>query len=119
MENNNNELLTEGRILALKIFAEAYLIGKGTENIKEIFPDKKIDKDTVLKGREVYVLHNWLMEEYKDMGLDLAECVKKNGEELSEDKLSNYEIEELAKRADKLIVQLSVFKSYVTANRNN
>ena len=119
VENNGNTevLLKKGRLLALRIIAEAYLISKGNTNTDKLFADRDLATEKVLKGGEILVLHNWLMEEYQSMGLDLAKAVASNGEAIAENQLSNYEINELVQRADKLILQLNVFKSYIEANK--
>ena len=120
VENNGNTevLLKKGRLLALRIIAEAYLISKGNTNTDKLFADRDLATEKVLKGGEILVLHNWLMEEYQSMGLELAKAIESNGETIAENRLSNYEINELVKRADKLLIQLNVFKSYVEEIKN-
>ena len=60
----------------------------------------------------IVVLHNWLVEEYKSMGLDLVKIIEAAGEKVEEAKLSNYELRELIRRADILIGQMAVIKKY-------
>jgi len=109
---DQNELLKDGRVLALKIIAEAHLITKGNTKVDEIFKRDKASIDEGLSGGDIVVLHNWLVEEYRAMGLDLAKIIEAAGETVEEEKLSNYELRELIRRADILISQMAVIKKY-------
>jgi len=114
---NEQELLKKGRILALKVFAESFLVKEGNTKTEELFEDRDINEKTKLSGGEVYVLHHWLMDEYNAMGLDLKKIIEEKGEVTEENKLTNYEINELIRRADIMLLQLSVFKKYLENNK--
>jgi hypothetical protein len=109
---DSNELLKDGRILALKVIAEAHLVSKGNTKVDEIFKRDKESIDAGLAGGDIVVLHNWLVEEYRAMGLDLVKIIEAAGEKVEENKLSNYELRELIRRADILISQMAVIKKY-------
>lgn len=109
---DSNELLKDGRILALKVIAEAHLVSKGNTKVDEIFKRDKASVDAGLSGGDIVVLHNWLVEEYRAMGLDLVKIIEAAGEKVEENKLSNYELRELIRRADILISQMAVIKKY-------
>lgn len=111
--DNTKELLKDGRILALKIIAEAYLVSKGNTKVDELFKRDKESIDAGLSGGEILVLHSWLVDEYKGMGLNLAKIIEAIGETTEPDKLSNYEVKELIRRADILLSQMTVIKKYV------
>lgn len=119
MNTSEQELLKKGRTLALKVFAEAFLVSKGNKKTKELFPDKRITNQTQISDEEAYVLHNWLMDEYRSMGLNLQKLVEATGEKIEENKLSKYELKELIRRADIMLVQLNVFKDYLKANKKS
>ena len=108
----DKEMLKDGRILALKIIAESYMISKGKEDTAEIFP-RNISSEATITGEENLILHNWLNEEYKKMGLSLEGAVIASGEAYDGKRLSQYEINELVKRADALLLQMGVFKQYI------
>lgn len=110
--DNTNELLKDGRVLALKVIAEAHLVSNGNTKVDEIFKRDKASIDAGLSGGDMVVLHNWLAEEYKAMGLDLVKVIEAAGEKVEENKLSNYELRELIRRADILISQMAVIKKY-------
>lgn len=116
-EVNEQDLLKKGRILALKIFSESFLISQGNEKTEEMFKDRKIDEQTEISNEESYVLHHWLLQEYREMGLDLNKIIEVKGESIEEGKLSKYELKEIVRRADKMLLQLSVFKKYLEANQ--
>ena len=97
---DNSELLKDGRVLALKIIAEAYLVSKGNTKVDEIFKRDRASIDAGLVGGDILVLHNWLADEYKAMGLDLDKIIEAAGEKPEVGKLSNYELRELIRRAD-------------------
>ena len=112
----NNEMLKEGRILAYKIMAETFLLCRGNKKTNEMFP-KKIDiKSTELVAGDIYVLHHYLLEESKRVGLDLLKLIEASGEEVVPGKLSQFEIKELTARADQLIIMMNVMKDYYKAN---
>ena len=113
---NEQELLKKGRLLALKIFAESYLISKGNTKTEELFADRELGEDSKLVGGEILVLHQWLIEEFANQGLSLEKIIEIHGEKPEENKLSNYEINELVRRADIFLGQLTVFKKYFEAN---
>ena len=115
---DNSELLKDGRVLALKIIAEAYLISIGNKKVDEIFKRDKASIDEGLVGGDILVLHNWLVDEYKAMGLNLEKIIEAMGETVVVGQLSNYEIKELARRADALILQMSVMKKYIDNKEN-
>ena len=106
------ELLKKGRLLAFKVFAESFLLKEGNTKTEELFADRDINENTKLSGGEIFVLHHWLMDEYKAMGLDLAKVIETKGETIEENKLTNYEINELIRRADMCLIQFSVLKKY-------
>ena len=110
---DSNELLKDGRILALKVIAEAHLVSKGNTVVDDLFTRDKESINQGLSGGEIVVLHNWLVEEYKAMGLDLGKIIEAVGEKIEDNKLSNYEIKELIRRADILLSQMIVIKKYV------
>ena len=114
----NSEFLKESRILAYKIMAETFLLTKGNKKTSEMFP-KKIDlKSTELVEGDIFVLHHYLLEEYKRVGLDLIKLIEAAGEEVVPGRLSQFEIKELANRADQLIVMMTVINDYRKANNN-
>lgn len=115
---DNKELLKEGRILALKIIAESFLLSKGNEVTDNMFP-KSIDKDSneLVEG-DLFVLHHYLLEQYKRVGLDLNKLIEFSGEQVVPGQLSKFEIKELACRADEVIVMTSIVKKYVEAKNN-
>ena len=118
MDNNVNispELMQKGRTLALKIIAESYLKVQGKET-DELFKDLVITEETKLSGHEAQVLHYWLADEYKAAGLDLNKVIEIHGEVADGTKLTNYEIDELVRRADYLSLQIGILKKYLDAN---
>jgi len=116
--DNKVEILKEGRILALKIIAESYLISKGNNKTKELFPKTKESSTKELSDGDILVLHHWLMDEYHRVGLDLMKIIESTGEKVVPGKLSQFELKELFARADQMIVMMSVFKNYEEAKRN-
>lgn len=115
---DNKEFLKESRILAYKIMAETFLLTKGNKKTNEMFP-KKIDlKSTELVAGDIFVLHHYLLEEYKRVGLDLIKLIEATGEEVVPGKLSQFEIKELATRADQLTVMMAVINEYRKASNN-
>ena len=115
---DNNEKLKESRIFAYKVMAECFLLSKGNKKTQEIFP-KKIDlKSTELVAGDIFVLHHYLLEEYKRVGLDLIKLIEATGEEVVPGRLSQFEIKELANRADQLLLMISIINEYRKANNN-
>lgn len=115
---DNSEFLKEGRLLAYKIIAETFLLTKGNKKTNEMFP-KKIDlKSTELVEGDIFVLHHYLLEEYKRVGLDLIKLIEAAGEEVVPGRLSQFEIKELATRADQLLVMMSIINEYRKASNN-
>ena len=108
----DKEMLKDGRMLALKIIAEAYMMSKGKENTQEIFP-RNITNESTISGEENLILHNWLAEEYKKMGLNLEQAILASGESYDGKRLSQYEINELVRRADDLLLQMGILKQYM------
>ena len=112
---DNKELLKKGRTLALKIIAESFLLSKGNKVTDRMFP-KNIDLDSnELVAGDLFVLHHYLLEEYKRAGLDLNKMIEATGEQVVPGKLSQFEIKELAFRADEVIMMMSIVKKYVEA----
>lgn len=112
---DNKELLKDGRILALKIIAESFLLSKGNKVTDRMFP-KKIERDSnSLLAGDVLVLHHWLAEQYARLGLDLNAVIEATGEQVVPGKLSQFELNELIARADELLIMMKVIKEYVDA----
>lgn len=115
---DSNEFLREGRLFAYKVMAETFLLTKGNKKTKEIFP-KKIDfKTAELVAGDIFVLHHYLLEEYKRVGLDLIKLIEATGEEVVPGRLSQFEIKELATRADQFLLMTSVMSEYRKASNN-
>jgi len=116
--DNNVKQVKDLKLLALKIIAEAFLLSKGNNKTKEMFP-KKIDINSAeLSDGEMYVLHHWLIEQYARVGLDLNKLIEATGEQVVPGKLSQFEIKELANRAEEVVLMMSVFKDYIQAKNN-
>ena len=96
-----NEKLEKERMLMLQTFAEVYLRKKNMPPTKILF--KSDDEYGKLSEEQAKVLHFYLMDEYKKMGLDLETRIKESGEQVVKGQLSNYEIKELIDRADDMI----------------
>lgn len=103
---DTNEKLKKERLLILQTFAEAYLKKHNLPPSKIIY--KCEDKFGELNDQQATLLHYYLVDEYKKMGKDLNEAIKASGEEVSKDKISNFEVKELIARADEMIVFLGV-----------
>lgn len=106
------ETLKIGRILALKVIAESYLVSKGNKKVDELFPKKPITSETELAGGDILVLHHWLVEQYRQVGLDLNKIIEATGEKVEPGKLSQFELKELLLRADELMLMFSILKKY-------
>jgi len=115
--DSNNELLKAGRVLALKIMAETYLLSKGNKKTDEIFLRTPESVENLVTG-DLVVLHAWLVEEYERLGLDLVKAIEANGEQVDPNKLSQYEINELIARADQMLTSMLVIKKYEDAKNN-
>lgn len=111
---DKNEMLKKERILILQNFAEVFLKRNGMP------PSNAITKTPVefgeLTPEQVKLLHFYLIQEYKKMGLDLISCIKRSGEEIVPGELSKYEINELILRADDMIYFLGVLNMRIAAN---
>lgn len=113
MENND---LKDGRILALKMFAESYLIAEGNTNTDEIYKDRTKESLKTITNGDAKALRDWLEKEYQNLGLDLKAIIKRHNEEIIEGKLTNYELKELTERADKLLIIFGIYDKYKKAN---
>lgn len=102
---NNLEKIAKEREAILQTFAELYLKKNGKPESSEFFSTSN-DKYGTLNGEQALLLHFYLNDEYEKMGLKLSDCVKKSGEEVVPGKLSNYELNELIRRADDMIIFL-------------
>lgn len=115
--NLEQKLLNKGRVLALKLLAESFLLGQGNNKTDELFSRNEITVDSTVSEVELNILHKWLIEDYRVMGLDLSKIVEIKGQTFDENKLSDYEMNELIRRADALLVQMKAIKKYSDANR--
>lgn len=97
----DKEKLKKERMLMLQTFAEVYLRKNNMPPTKILF--KSDDEYGKLSEEQAKILHFYLRDEYKKMGLDLETCIKRSGEEVVKGKLSDYEIKELISRADDMI----------------
>lgn len=112
---DNKELVKDGRILALKIIAESFILSKETDVIDTMFP-KSIDRESLeLTNGDALVLHHWLAHEHARLGLDLNTKIEENGEKVTPGQLSEYEIKMLIEKADELLVMMRITKQYVDA----
>ena len=106
MEEEN---IQKARMLMLQILAETYLQMKDESSSPDSFT-KKIDSLEVLTQDQLFALRSYLKESYERMGLDLETVVKNHQEEYLEEKLSQYEMNELIRRADEMIVFVGIFE---------
>ena len=114
---DNVELIKNGRILALKFMAEAYLQTKGKDKLENIFP-RNIDKNNAeLNAGDVLCLHHYLVDQYDRVGLDLNKMIEATGEQVVPGKLASLEIKELVARADEFLAMMTIVKQYKEANR--
>lgn len=113
MENND---LKEGRIFVLKMIAESYLIASGINNTNDIYKDRTKESLKTITNGDAKALRGWLEKEYQNLGLDLKAIIKRHNEEMTEDKLTNYELKELTEKADKLLIIFGIYDKYKKAN---
>lgn len=99
------EIVSKEREAILQTFAEVYLKRNGKPESSIMF-SKSEDKYGTLNEEQSLLLHFYLSEEYEKMGVSLSDCIKKSGEEVVPGKLSNYELRELVRRADDMILFL-------------
>lgn len=112
-----NEKIKKERMVILQTFAEVYLKRNNLPPSKIIF--KNEDKYGEINNEQAQLLHFYLEEEYKKMGMDLNFCIKKSGEEYVKGELSKYELNELMSRADDMIIFLGVLTQRKEAAKNN
>lgn len=98
-------MIAKEREVILQTLAEVYLKKNGKPESSEFFPNST-DVYGTINGEQALLLHFYLNDEYEKMGLKLSDCIKKTGEEVVPGKLSQYEINELVRRADDIIIFL-------------
>ena len=114
---NKEEMIKKERIAILQNFAETYLKRNGFPPSNVLF---KIPAEFgELTEEQTRVLHFYLVQEYKKMGMDLVSCIRKTGEEIVPGVLSKYEINEWIWRADGMIFFLGVLNMRIDTNKKN
>ena len=103
------EMIKKERLLMLQNFAETYLRANNMPPSKQLFKDS-VDKYGELNDQQAAILHLYLEDSYKKMGFDLKKAIEDSGETYVEGKLSKYELDELIRRADEMIIFLGVLK---------
>ena len=106
---DTNELLKKERIIVLQSMVDAYLKKNGKKPASETFSFEK-DEYGKLTTSQYKMLHFYLIDEFRALGLNLSEEIKKHGETEVPGKLSNFEINELMRRADEIILVLAAIK---------
>jgi len=104
-----NEVIDQGRTRALQVILETYLLTTNKGTLKEVLAHEGYEYGKMTDS-QLALLHFYLLDEYKEYGLNLIEEIEKNGETVVPGKLSSYEFKELTKRADKFITALGVIE---------
>ena len=94
------------RMVILQALAEAYLLKKGKGSFDKAYPDVE-DSYGSLNEEQIKILRTVLKEEYEARGLSLSECISKAGEDPNSDKITQYEIADLARYADMTIATMA------------
>ena len=102
MNEEQRTLLGLERCVLLQALAESYLLRKTGKHFYEEYPNVK-EEYGLLLDEHVKLLKKFLEEDFSARNLDLAACVEKAGETLSDDKLTNYESQILVRIVDDVL----------------
>ena len=107
-----NEELGRARALGFQLLLETHLRLTGKSSIKEFLKDDNFQFG-VLTDDQLALLHFYLKDEYSAIGLNLNEEIEKTGEEIIPGKLTNYEMKELIRRSDQLMLTVDIIRKMI------
>ena len=111
MDEKKKQLLSVERVVILQGFVESYLRVTEKKSFAEAYPNEK-DEYGVLNEKQVDLLHDYLARQYKGYGLDLDKIIAEKGEKpLQGSKITDFELKELIRLADEVIVLLGAIES--------
>lgn len=113
---NNKKIVGTARALAFQLMLETYLKLNNKKTIKEELNDTNFQYG-VLTDEQLALLHFYLKDEFKALGLSLKDEIEKTGEEIVPGKLSKYEMNELIRRADQLVVTIDIVRQLVESKK--
>ncbi len=102
-KDDMKKLLPLERMVIMQGFVESYLKKTKGKTFAEVYPDVE-DVYGVLNSKQEEILHSYLVDDYKKMGLDLNELILKSGSEVVENGLSDFEKKELIRRSDDVLL---------------
>ena len=108
MENKEDleTLLNIERMVILQGLVEAYLLKNGKGTFNEAYPNT-VDNYGNLNDEQIKILRTILKEEYEARNLSLSDKIKESGEDPDSEKITKYEIRDLARYADMTIATMS------------
>ncbi|MGM9881853.1 MAG: hypothetical protein ACI31S_03305 [Bacilli bacterium] len=109
MNEDKKKILKAERIIVLQAIVDAYLNKNGKKPAREEFPFEK-DEYGKLNTSQYKMLHFYLAEEFKALGLDLSEAIKAAGETETPGTLTNFELKELSRRADEILLIIAAIQ---------
>ena len=107
--NEYDKRIAKDRMIILQNFVETYLKLNNMPPSGILFNGTE-DSFGELNEVQARMLHLYLEDSYKRMGFDLKKAIEDSGEEYVHGKLSQYEVKELIRRADEMIVFIGVLE---------